>query len=238
MITQYKHRLSEIAPIFMNPNGLSDIKWKQLIDNVDQSVLDDAISKQKDVMKMLSSVNLIPRLPKKMERINVKKNQVNQMWFKVVSDFLAFRINTNVTTIPSTIIDVQTQLFNNDRSARFYNKGSCYNDNKYTDIVQYFYAYMPVIGHVVEFQVGHELAAYTFKIDSALRDDPECKEVDLWTDGVYGILKNRILEDANNQEYSMCKYDIYCAVWSLYKAPQEPPLELRRILDNICEKKQ
>lgn len=112
-------------------------------------------------------------------------------------------------------------------------KGSHRNQNgTFTDIVQYLYAYIPDIGYVVEFQIGHQLAAYTFTIDSALRDGIDCGMFDMWKTGLYDMLKTRLLEKANGLKFSVCKYDIYDKTWSHFGS-LNPPKELKDILDDI-----
>ncbi len=218
--------------------------WKDALDHVNQGVLDEAFSKIPDLIKLVPAdiqPRLIPRRPKLFDRIVKKTSEIGERdgaFFKAVSDFIAFRVNCQVPEIMSICQTLDRELTVKHGAFGVF-KGRCVSDNgKLTDIVQYYYGYVPSIGHLVEFQVGHELAAYTFTVDSALRDNPKCGEVDLWTNGVYNMLKTRLLEKANSippDQYSTSKYDLYDKTWSLFTPPNEPPDQLKRILDDITK---
>jgi len=106
-------------------------------------------------------------------------------YFKVISDFLAVRIDCDVNQIKDKIDYIKNIVTSNKgyfhiRSSsieRLY--GFFMESNNFRDIVQYMYAYVEQIGYIIEFQIGSEFATETFKINSALRDDPNCGKVDL-----------------------------------------------------------
>jgi len=54
------------------------------------------------------------------------------------------------------------------------------------DIVQYVFVYIPTIGYVTEFQIGHPFASYTFRIDSTIRDR---RDAGLNTDDLVSLWK-------------------------------------------------
>lgn len=69
-------------------------------------------------------------------------------------------------------------------------------------ILYSIYIYLDQIGYIIEVQICNEFATQSFKIDSALRDDPNSEEVDLWTKGFYDDVKTYILNKANNIEFN------------------------------------
>jgi hypothetical protein len=229
-------------------NG-TDFNWKNIAQSVSQEILDDAYSKTSNIISIFSSVKgiLIPRGNKKQSRIVKKMIEVESRdgaFFKVVSDFTAFRIECEVPEIEdiiNSIIDITL----NEQQGTVWKKGNHRNGSRYVDITQYLYVYIPSIGYITEFQVGHKLSAYTFTNDSALRDDPKCGLDDIWKGGVYNTLKERILEDANRSiiekaekkpyKWELQKYNLYCLIDDVYE--HKPPKELSEILEQITEKR-
>ena len=97
-------------------------------------------------------------------------------------------------------------------------------DKKFTDITQYLYVFIEKVGYPIEVQIGHEFASHTFKIDSALRDNPNCGKVDLWSKNFYGDVKNLILAKANIN-YMLAKAEKI--------HPNNVPEELQEILNKL-----
>lgn len=231
MINTFKKTLAQQAvQIMAQPK---DDIWKNLAEQVNQTILDDAFNNLNKAQSIFSSIGpLEPRTRKQQTRIEKKRAEISLRggeYFKVVSDFIAFRVPCNVNDIDqiiSRIIAITDQ-----ENGHYWLKGSCKTLTKYTDIVQYIYVYTPSVEYIIEFQVGHPFAAYTFKVDSALRDNPNCGLVDLWKDNMYGTVKQYILDKANNTGQLGNKYEMWDAVFTSHKG--NVPDELKYILNQL-----
>lgn len=84
---------------------------------------------------------------------------------------------------------------------------------------------------MIEFQVGHPFAAYTFKVDSILHDNPNCGLVDLWKGNVYGIVKAFLLAQANHTVVEGMKDEALDAIHTLFNG--NVPGELKKIIDRF-----
>jgi hypothetical protein len=194
----------------------SDMKnpfYSTLTDHITQNVLDEAFKLSKLFMTDYAETHdyqLLARNCKTIERINTKKQRISpDIHFKVNSDFIAYRVNTNVDDIPHKLHDLKEFFKKSDglfflRNELFFENDSFYflRDNsaltKYKDIVAYAYAYHPKYKYIMEFQVGHPFAAYVFTRDSYLRDHPDSKLVDLWKNNFYTNVKQKLLGQNNN----------------------------------------
>jgi hypothetical protein len=148
---------------------------------------------------------LISRSAKKISRIHIKKTGSQpDIAYKVNSDFSAFRIQVEPAQIAHTMKLVQEVT--ERAGGRLFIRNPIEKDGVLQDIVQYAFAYIPEIGYVTEFQVGHPFASYTFTLDSLIRDRKLAKQpfddvVDLWfhpegtnwTDCFYIKMRTKIL---------------------------------------------
>lgn len=209
----FKYNLNDIIKqISLNETSWNSEKWKSLFHFINQEVLNDAFEKHDLVKSIFSEIgDIIVRKCKTLARVEKKmtEQQSNrENYFKVISDFIAVRIHCNVDQIKDKIDYIKSIVNLNDGS--FYIRGSSIerqygffmDSNKFKDIVQYMYVYLEQIGYIIEFQIGSEFATQTFKIDSELRDDPNCGKVDLWNKDFYNDVKTYILNKANNIEFN------------------------------------
>lgn len=245
-MNRWLYRLSEIAPQFLARPG--NLVWKELAEKVNQEILDDAYNRIPLVQSIYSSIGstfgLEARTKKQQYRIEKKLGEVSrrdscdQQYFKVVSDFIAFRVSCEVSDIPNVVSEIIN--ISKNHGGTVWLKGNCQGDEcdncdvrHFTDIVQYVYVYIPQVEYVTEFQVGHPFAAYVFKLDSATRDNPAIRAhiVDLWQNNVYGIVKTYLLAQANNCVTNGMKYDALDAVHQAHEG--NVPEELKRIIDRF-----
>ena len=143
-----------------------------------------------------------------MSRINKKIDEVSQRggeYFKVMSDLSAGRINCSVNEIPSKIDIIRNIV--KEKNGVMHVRGEsnenpygfCLKGDQFTDITQYAYIFTDETCYPIELQIGHEFAAHTFTIDSAIRDNPNCGLIDLWKGGLYNMVKEYILDKANGK---------------------------------------
>ncbi len=223
----------------LNASNWKSNSWKELADNLNQEILNDAFSQMENASIILQPVGtLIPRKCKQMTRITKKINEVGQRggeYFKVLSDLVAGRIHCDVTEIP-TKIDMINNIVN-ERNGLIYIRGDlpygfCMKGDQFTDITQYVYVYLDDVHYPIELQIGHEFASHTFTIDSALRDNPNCGLTDLWSGGFYNEVKQYILDKANGKPIAAGrKYDIFEKANDLHK--YNVPDDLKIILDKL-----
>lgn len=214
---KFKCDLSNIVEaISLNESNWSSEKWKSLFEVITEEVLIDAFEKHDLVKSTFPELkDMITRNCKSIKRVEKKKTEQypnKENYFKVVADFLAVRINCDVNQIKDKIDYVKRIVMENEgvlhirgssenRPYGFFMDQALLNQD-FKDITQYVYVYIEKIGYVIEFQIGHEFASYTFSSDSALRDDKNCGQVDLWNKGFYGDVKTHILNKANNVEFN------------------------------------
>lgn len=218
--------------------------WREIIPLVTQEVLDNATICLANVQFRLSvnGINVNAREPKTLLRIAAKTKEVrvrDAQFFKVVSDFVAFRIHCSVTEILREITKL-TAFISTAGGTMWFKGNFTAMDKKdgtiiYTDIVQYVYAYAhDVCEHIMEFQIGSSFASYTFSVDSALRDDPNCGLVDMWTADTYNIVKDYLLNKANGMKNNFPhRTDAYECVFRLFPTGDDVPAELRKVLDEL-----
>ncbi len=186
----YKEQLAEVvAEIGLDINNDA---WKTCNSLITQEVLDDAHSKVNEVQKLIGPAE--SRKCKTIERVKEKIENPPKFTpdFKINSDFLGFRINTDDINIIYGI--------SNDLKKKIEAVGGVYkirndikNGEDLTDIVLYSFGYIPSIGYLMEFQIGHPFAFYVFTQDSARRKNKDLP--DLWD--LYSIVHDKIMRDAN-----------------------------------------
>jgi len=216
-----------------------DVRWEFIARGITQEILDDATQQSRVAVATFEPLvgPLIPRAPKTLKRVRTKLSEIEQhdsVYFRAVVDFIAFRVPCQVDQIAGKCNAIWNYCDDGEQKGSVAFKGTVWdlNRHQYVDIVQYCYAYLPSLGHIVEFQIGHPFASYTFAVDSALRDNPNCGLVDLWQGGVYQQVRSYILDSANNIPHpSGAKDEIWQALCSLH-----PNGELPHELSNIMNK--
>ncbi|KAF2498102.1 hypothetical protein BU16DRAFT_525663 [Lophium mytilinum] len=189
--------------------------WEKLHPLVKQAVLDDANNLAASAAHILHEAD--PTLvlearkePKTFARFQTKTsfggydkhgNPSDSAW-KAVNDFISFCIPTRIPDMVSNVQRLVAAVAAN--GGKWYVKPDknggqvCLEDGKDgnpKDLCCFVYAYLPAIGYVVEVQVNHPFASFTFERDSLLRDSPELKGklVDMWDEGLYGAVRDTLL---------------------------------------------
>jgi hypothetical protein len=160
--------------------------------------------------------------PKNIDRFNEKCNMVTRpdKAFKSICDLMAFRVEVPVDEI-TDVTNYITDVFSK-------NGGITSLKTKNSTIIQSIYGYLPNIG-IMEFQVGHAFACYTFAVDSKIRHNKQynlpCDIVDLCTDEFFQNIQEKILGMNPN-------YNIYDNLNKIY-GNKPIPSELLEILATI-----
>jgi hypothetical protein len=195
-------------------NLFRDVKNKfylQLTEYINQEVLDDAYDKCVEFINdYKEKYNYdITRRPssKKMERIMIKKEKnSDDINFETNSDFLAFRIDTEVNDIVNKLNDLENYFkdigglyfLRNDiikEDTDFYLlQNSNDQKSKYKDIVVFSYGYHPKYKYIMEFQTCHPFASYVLSRNSQLRDNIDTELIDLCNNNFYGKVKDKLLK--------------------------------------------
>lgn len=187
----YQQFLSTITnEIFIDTKN---IFYQELTNKIDDNVL-EAASKQMDMfvndITKTNGLNVKRRPKKTLGRINIKKQRtVPDIHFKVNSDLCAFTINCDIDHIYNTI-NMLKEYVEKNNGFGFIRNDIWQPDN--LDIIAYYFCYIPEYGFIMEFQIGHPFASYTFKQDSAIRDGDKTA-IDLWCNNFYSKVKNNIL---------------------------------------------
>lgn len=185
--------------------------WKNLWSQVDQEVLNDAFNQHGSIRLIFADLGQIDaRNCKNIARVEKKMTEQpagRENYFKVVSDFTAVRIPCGVTEIRTKIDRIKDIVL--EQGGQMHIRGAsgerpygfCMSPKEeYLDITQYVYVFLDKVSFPIEFQIGHEFASHVFTIDSALRDNPSCGKIDLWSKNFYTDVKNYILNKANGIE--------------------------------------
>jgi hypothetical protein len=229
----YKEALAKVCSEHFG--DLNAIEWSGLVPLISEEVLQDAHECSvlyKDIMTV-PGTQLNMRPCKTMKRLLKKASIVRQgqrVSFKVNSDLCAVQLVTkDIHSIKSVMQTIEANV--KQAGGMFFIRNSIQDDTgTLNDIIQYAFAYIPSIGYIVEIQVGHPFAMYTFKRDSIIRDMRDANEstsniVDLWDNNLYGLIKAKILEPAAGDTIN---------IMSLWQSDKEPlPMELREILSSI-----
>jgi hypothetical protein len=217
-------------------------KWRDTWQFLNQNVCNDAFDQLTTNLlpifeKELGSENIEKRLCKTIKRLKEKEEQKSRgIFFKVVSDLMAFRVLCSVKEIASKIAIIERIV--KAKNGLMYIRDSENNGGRYVcnDITQYVYVYFEEIGYPVEIQIGHPFAAFTFQVDSYLRDNPaeRGKVVDLWTDDFYNLVKSFILADfANNKEARVAAKKLILDKAAEMHQERHYPYTLKLILENL-----
>ena len=225
----------------LNESNWRSESWKKPWGIINQDVLTDAFEKHDLIRSIFQEIGeIIPRNCKSISRVEKKMTEQptgKENYFKVVSDLVAARVHCNINEIQTKIDRIREIVLAND--GQIHIRGSSNerpygffmnSDKKYTDITQYIYIFLEKVGYPLEIQIGHEFASHTFTIDSALRDNPHCGKVDLWSKSFYGMVKKYILDKANDQDPGS-KDEINAVCVEIHKG--NVPSELQQILDKI-----
>lgn len=242
LVGDYKVSLAEVV----KQNTLSESNWrsedwKKTWIGLNQDVLNDAFNQHglvKDIFTDIGEIaqrncKSLPRVEKKM----TEQSQGRENYFKVVSDLVAIRINCDVSEIQGKIDFIREIVLadggqihirgaSDERPYGFFMN----IEKKYTDITQYIYVFMEKVGYPIEFQIGHQFASHTFKIDSALRENKDCGLVDLWNKNFYSDVKKCILDKSNGLDIGS-KEEILAKAQDLHQ--NNVPGELQEILNKL-----
>lgn len=213
-IDDFKKQLNDVIKnTSLHESNWNSEKWKSLYPLINQEVLTTAFE-QHDLVKLtFPKLDIVTRNCKSIERVEKKMTEQptnRENYFKVVSDFIAVRIHCDVDQIANKI-DYIKHIVSLDggeiriRGSTLDQPHGSFVNSEFVDIIQYVYVYLAQIGYVIEFQIGHEFASYTFAIDSAIRDDPDCGKVDLWNDNLYDDVKTYILNSSNAKRNILIK---------------------------------
>ena len=170
--------------------------WKFAAPLINQNIIEDAFIKQYDFMSLIDdfTIQIYGRTaPKNLERVKQKMEMVRPgRYFKSIWDTMAFRIVVNDIKRMDDAIKVIKQVCET-------NNGMFYiSSQNPDDIVAFGYGYIPDLGHIMEFQFGHEFAFYTFARDSYMRSNPDNEMIDLWKNCFYTNTKKKILDQGYN----------------------------------------
>lgn len=227
-----------LATTIYQHNGLGNFTspaWKELVPLISSEVLTDAHNSYRQYEDLFYGLHEVSRPLKTMKRINIKSQSTREdVPFKVNSDLCAVQFRTyDIKSIKSIMTELQRRIIAEEGIFQIRNSIEDANNN-FTDIIQYAFAYVPSIGYIIEIQVGHPFAMYTFKVDSLIRDkriDGISLEgiVDLWDNGFYDYVKSAILSN------EMCKsitMDDFIKVYPL-KEDIKNDVELMKILHKV-----
>lgn len=263
--TMFKTNLSAcIDKVGLGIENWAAEEWKVLGTTLTQEIANDAFSHHEELTALLAyhldQKHYVRPKAKDLKRIEKKLSEQypgRENYFKVLSDLLAVRIHCDVTMIAGIIGRLQ-EIFG-QRGSQIYLRGVSHDQplgsfftllsapgdkklskvDRYLDIVQYLYVYDPIMGYLIEIQVGHPFAGLTFEIDSALRDNKDCGLIDLWSDGFYGHVKQHILEKANGDATSLSLEELMDKARSISSSPVRDihggsiPQDLLSILANL-----
>lgn len=224
-MNSYTKLLSKIASLYLSQPD--SIEWKKLYNHVDQKILDNAYSYTNKIIELYHPLKLQPRKSKNYERVKNKNKESKQYSkdFKVNCDFLAFRICVDEPYNIKDTIDKIIKITEKNNGI-FHIRNSIIDKNgNLIDIIQYVYVYLPDVGYIIEFQIGHPFAMYVFTSDSLIRDG-NSDVVDLWENNFYNNVVKLIL-NKENKDFNMLK-----ELKILY-GEKEIPVELLDILNKI-----
>lgn len=234
-VALYKDTLSSIVYEHNGLKNLTSPKWKELVPKITSEVLIDAHSSYVKYEQLFNGLYGESRPLKTMKRINIKSQGTrDDVPFKVNSDLCAVRFPTyDIKSMKNIMKEIRQRVI--DQEGIFEVRNSIEDsENNMIDIIQYAFAYVPSIGYIIEIQVGHPFAMYTFKIDSIIRDkridgEPLDGLVDLWDNGFYSFVKSVIL---NNNKCKNITMDDFTNVYPL-KENIKNDVELINILNKI-----
>lgn len=241
-ISIYRENLSGvIKELTLHESKWNSEVWKKAWNGINQNVLNDAFDQHGLVRSIFSGIgDISQRNCKSLARVEKKMTEQTpgrENFFKILSDFVAVRIDCNVDEIQGKIDRIRETVLAND--GQIHVRGSSPErpygffmtpEKKYADITQYVYVFMERVGYPIEFQIGHKLASHTFTIDSAIRDNKECGKVDLWSKNFYMDAKKYIL-DKSNGESSFSKEEIQAKAEDIHQG--KVPEELQEILNRL-----
>lgn len=195
----YKQKLASIINDGQAFQDAESPLWVELVPLITKEVLYDAHTSCQSYAEVFNHSNAKARPLKTIERIVVKSQGTRpDVPFKVNSDLCALRFETyDVHEIKHIMEELRKKV--EGEQGFFYIRNSIEDENgNLKDIIQYAFAFIPHIGYIVELQVGHPFAMYTFTVDSIIRDKRLAGAsldgiVDLWDNGFYSYVKSLIL---------------------------------------------
>ncbi|MBA3285137.1 MAG: hypothetical protein H0U27_08780 [Nitrosopumilus sp.] len=246
-VSRFKDCLLDVV----NKNGINQSNWGstdwiESFNFIDQNVLNDAFNKHALINEIFKGIgDTVQRKCKTNARVQIKMEEKQRVgsenYFKVVSDFAALRIHCNLNEIMGKIDFIKKIVLENNgqmfiRDSWDHARPISFIDStgKFQDITQYVYVFLKEVGYPIEIQMGHQFASHTFTIDSALRDNKECGEVDLWSKDFYSKVSKYIKDKANGEQNLGDKTEIYTICKEIHEEKGKAiPEKLKEILDSI-----
>jgi len=186
------HYISELAK--MTPDILSDPSnpFFSALPDITEEDIDEAMLQMEEIQRELSrETDLVfeQRARKTVDRIK-QKNQREKAGasFRANSDIIAFRVKTDVVNIQKCLDRIKN-FFTDDQG--MFTVKPLYKGNP--DIIRCCFGYSHKYKYIVEFQVGHPFAQYTFARDSYIRDNITHDKVDLWGNNFYSHVQQKLL---------------------------------------------
>lgn len=139
--------------------------------------------------------------------------------FNANSDLAAFRVNVEINDIKNVSKCLREIVTENNGYLFQQNSITDPETGLLTDIMTYYFVYIPEYEYIMEFQIGHEFAAYVFTRNSMLRDNPECKIVNFMSNDFYNHVKEAIL--AGKRTFAEPLRTEFLALWDQHGLPRE-----------------
>lgn len=223
--------------------------WKSTYALIDQNVLDHAFNdKRKAVETIFSGLGVVSRpSSKSLTRVRVKQedgkyrkkieNVVIDNYFRPISDFLAMRIDCQLSEMENKIVNILLRVSSEGgwcclRGQKEKQPFGSYKskDNSYSAIQQYAYVFFRHIGYPIEIQINHEFATYAFTVDTENREKKPPQQPIFDTDWGQEI-KKYILDKANKKNVENDKKEIMRKVHQAH--PQGIPTKLNEIIARL-----
>ena len=241
-IPEFKSSVREVVKeIGLVESAWESDRWKGLWNKVSQDVLDDAFGRHRLFQSLFADIGpVVPRKCKSLARVRKKMTEQlvgGKYYFKVVSDFIAGRIQCDVPKIPEKINGLR-EIVQKNHGVMFVRGSSAtrpyghsrQEDGTFLDIVQYVHVFIDAIGYPAELQIGHPFAFHAFTIDSAIRENPTCGKVKLWAKGFFQDVRIYLLNKANKKDPG-AKKPLFKKAAELHGG--KVPEDLQRILDAL-----
>lgn len=204
--------------------------WKELLSYITPDIPHDAHLKSTEMTRFLLDIGFYStnRSEKSYKRILGKSSfNKSDAAFKALSDLIGHRLKVQSPSEITKIIEIIKSAVESVGGCCHLRNSITGDDGNITDIVAYMFVYLPSIGHIAELQIGHPFAAYTFEMDSLIRDQKFGHNIfDFWSipsdrkNCFYIEVKNKILKgDISGVE----------TLWSTYYPNIDYPETLRHM---------
>lgn len=219
-MTEFTNMLYEMMrdfpELFLNLESHNDFRWAMLSGWLSEQDLDRTVEKSSEAISIFNLNRTLRVRPRKNWLRFMDKRNSSIRRFGPISDLIGFRIQSEVMDIESIVAQILKITSDHNGLAVVKNSIS-------KDIVQFVYVYIPSIEYIIEFQVGHPFAFFTFTVDSHLRDHPKSM-VDLWENDFYSRVRAFILGTSE-----ITGLALYTELVEMYKG--DVPYELDAIFE-------